>query len=217
MHAHDVDELVFTSTSTVYGEAPCPTPEDYGPLEPISVYGASKLASEGILSTYAHTYGLTVRNVRFANVVGPRSRGAVIPDFIEKILADPSVLTILGNGHQEKSYLHVSDCVEAVHHVWKHAHDRLETFNVGTMSTTSVDRIAEIVCDELGVDPSISYTGGKQGWAGDVPRMHLSIEKIRDTGWEPSFSSDEAVLRAAKSLVQELEAASRERHRQELV
>ena len=103
-----VDRFVFTSSSTVYGEAPRPTPEDYGPLEPISVYGASKLAEESLVSTYAHSHDLQSWVFRFANIVGPRLRGAVVPDFVEKLRADPTELTILGDGRQRKSYMHVS-------------------------------------------------------------------------------------------------------------
>ncbi|MFW6000098.1 MAG: NAD-dependent epimerase/dehydratase family protein, partial [Halorubrum sp.] len=101
-----VDRFAFTSSSTVYGEAPRPTPEDYAPLEPISIYGSSKLADEGLISTHAHSYGIQSWVFRFANIVGPRQRGNVIPDFIEKLDADPTDLEILGDGRQEKSYMH---------------------------------------------------------------------------------------------------------------
>ena len=153
-----VDNVVFTSSSTVYGEAPRPTPEDYAPLEPISVYGASKLTDEALLSTYAHSQGMTVWCFRFANIVGPKQRGNVIPDFIQKLLADPETLEILGDGRQEKSYLHVTECVDAICHVVEHASDPLNTYNLGTRTTTSVNRIADIVADELGLDPANTYT-----------------------------------------------------------
>ena len=201
-----VDNFAFTSSSTVYGEAPRPTPEDYAPLEPISVYGASKLTDEALLSTYAHSQGMTVWCFRFANIVGPKQRGNVIPDFIEKLLADPDTLEILGDGRQEKSYLHVTECVDAICHVVEHAGDRLNTYNLGTRTTTSVNRIADIVADELGVDPAYTYTGGDRGWTGDVPKMRLSIEKLAALGWEPTQSSDEAVRRATRELAAELRA-----------
>ena len=200
----DVTEIAYTSSSTVYGEAPRPTPEDYAPLEPISAYGASKLADEGLLSARAHSHDLTVWNFRFANVVGPRLRGAVIPDFIEKLLDDPERLTILGNGRQEKSYLHIEDCLDAMCHVVEHADDAMNTYNLGTRTTTSVDRIATIVADELGVDPEREYTGGERGWTGDVPKMRLSIEKLAALGWEPRRSSDEAVRQSTRELINEL-------------
>ncbi|SEU12181.1 NAD-dependent epimerase/dehydratase family protein [Natrinema hispanicum] len=201
-----VDKIAFTSSSTVYGEAPRPTPEDYAPLEPISIYGAAKSAEESVLSVYAHSHDFTVWNFRFANVVGPRFGAGVIPDFIEKLAGNPEVLTILGNGRQEKSYMHVEECGEAIKHVIKCAPDEtgpMHTYNLGTQTTTSVDRIADIVSDEMGLDPEYKYTGGDRGWEGDVPKMRLSIEKLGVLGWKPKLSSDKSVRRAAKQLVSE--------------
>ncbi|OVE85152.1 NAD-dependent epimerase/dehydratase family protein [Natronolimnobius baerhuensis] len=205
MNEADVTELAYTSSSTVYGEAPRPTPEDYSPLEPISLYGASKLADEGLLSTYAHSHDFTVWNVRFANIVGPRLRGAVIPDFIEKLRDDPSTLTILGNGRQEKSYMHITDCLDALLTVVETTDDPMNTYNLGTQTTTSVTQIADIVSDELGLEPTYEYTGGDRGWVGDVPKMRLGIEKLSELGWEPRFESDGAVRRAAAQLLAEFE------------
>ncbi|WP_160133336.1 NAD-dependent epimerase/dehydratase family protein [Halococcus salsus] len=199
-----VSNIAFTSSSTVYGEAPMPTPEDHAPLEPISIYGASKLADEGLLSTYAHSYGFTVWLYRFANIVGPNQRGNVVPDFIEKLDENPDELEILGDGRQEKSYLHVSDCVEAVCHVVESTEEPMNTYNLGTETTTSVTRIADIVADEMGVDPEYSYTGGDRGWTGDVPKMRLAVEKLTDLGYEPELSSDEAVRRGARELIDEI-------------
>jgi Nucleoside-diphosphate-sugar epimerases len=201
MRAVDVSNVAFTSSSTVYGEAPRPTPEDYAPLEPISIYGSSKLADEALLSTYAHSYGFTVWTFRFANIVGPNQRGNVVPDFIEKLARDPTELEILGDGRQEKSYMHVSECVDAIEHVIEHANDDLNTYNLGTRTTTSVTAIADIVSDELGLDPTYSYTGGDRGWTGDVPKMRLSIEKLAGLGWEPQLSSHESVRRGAQQLI----------------
>jgi len=204
MESVGVDRIAFTSSSTVYGEAPRPTPEDYAPLEPISIYGAGKLAEEGLLSVYGHSHGFTVWNFRFANVVGPRLRGAVVPDFIEKLGADPSTLEILGNGRQEKSYLHITDCVDAMCHVVAGTDDAVNTFNLGTRTTTSVDRIATIVAEEMGVDPVREYTGGERGWTGDVPKMRLSIEKLSALGWEPTIASDEAIRQTTRTLMETL-------------
>ncbi|WP_256402855.1 NAD-dependent epimerase/dehydratase family protein [Halorubrum salinum] len=199
-----VDRLAFTSSSTVYGEAPRPTPEDYGPLEPISIYGSSKLADEALISTHAHSYGIRSWVFRFANIVGPRQRGNVVPDFIEKLDADPTELEILGDGRQEKSYMHVTECVDAMEFVVEHADDDLNIYNLGTRTTTSVTDIADIVSDELGVDPEYGYTGGDRGWTGDVPKMRLSIEKLAALGWEPSVESDAAVRRSARELIDEI-------------
>jgi len=203
MDAVGVDRLAFTSSSTVYGEAARPTPEDH-PTEPISVYGATKLAEESLCASYAHTRDFRVWTVRFANVVGPGLRGAVVPDFIEKLRADPGTLEILGDGRQEKSYMHVTDCVDALCHVVEHADGAMNTDNLGTRTTTSVTRIADIVSDVLGVDPEYEYTGGDRGWPGDVPRMRLSIEKLEALGWEPDLGSDAAVRRCARELAEEL-------------
>lgn len=199
--SNDIDTFAYASSSTVYGEAPRPTPEDYAPLEPISVYGASKLADEGFVSTYAHSYGLKAYVYRFANVVGSRLRGAVIPDFIEKLQDDPETLMILGDGRQEKSYMHVDDCVDAMCYIIEHADEgSIHTYNLGTRTTTSVDTIARIVADVLNVSPEYEYTGGDRGWTGDVPRMRLSVEKLRGLGWEPSIESRNAVHQAAEEL-----------------
>lgn len=204
MHTVGVDKFVFTSSSTVYGEAPRPTPEDYAPLEPISIYGSSKLADEGLISTYAHSYDIQSWIFRFANIVGPYQRGNVVPDFIEKLDADPSELTILGDGHQEKSYLHVSECVDAMQYVIENADEDLNIYNLGTKTTTAVTTIADIISTELGVDPEYTYTGGDRGWTGDVPKMRLSIQKLAALGWEPSMTSDEAIRRGTQDLIAEI-------------
>jgi len=200
----DVSKLCFTSSSTVYGEAPMPTPESHAPLEPISVYGAAKLANEGLISTYAYSYGIQAWTFRFANIVGPRLRGAVIPDFIEKLQTDPEHLTILGDGRQEKSYMHIDDCIEAMFHIIQNDDSRYSVYNLGTETTTSVTRIADIVCDVLDLEPEYKYTGGRRGWTGDVPKMRLSIEKLRENGWKPSLESDEAVRLATSELAAEI-------------
>ena len=199
-----VEHFAFTSSSTVYGEAPRPTPEDYAPLEPISIYGSSKLADEALISTYAHSYGIQSWVFRFANIVGPYQRGNVVPDFIEKLTGDPTELEILGDGRQEKSYMYVEECVAAMKYVVEHADEPLNIYNLGTKTTTSVTDIADIVSNELGVDPEYTYTGGDRGWTGDVPKMRLSIKKLAALGWEPARSSDEAVRQGAQDLIAEI-------------
>lgn len=204
MHAVGVNKFAFTSSSTVYGEAPRPTPEDYAPLEPISIYGSSKLADEGLISTYAHSYGVQSWIFRFANIVGPYQRGTVVPDFIEKLDEDPGELTILGDGRQEKSYMHVSECVDAMQYVVENADDDLNIYNLGTKTTTSVTEIADIISDELGANPEYTYTGGDRGWTGDVPKMRLSIQKLAALGWEPSMSSHEVIRHGSQDLIAEI-------------
>ena len=199
-----VDNVAFTSSSTVYGEAPRPTPEDFAPLEPISIYGASKLGEESLLSVYANSHDMTAWVFRFANIVGPRlQKGAVIPDFIHKLREDPDPLEILGDGRQEKSYMHVEECIDAMCHVVEHADRPFNVYNLGTRTTTSVTTIADIVSDEMGLDPDYEFTGGDRGWVGDVPRMRLSIEKLSALGWEPAQSSDDAVRQAVRELLDE--------------
>ena len=198
-----VDNVAFTSSSTVYGEAPRPTPEDFAPMEPISMYGASKLSEESLVSVYAKSYGMQAWVYRFANIVGPRlQKGAVIPDFIHKLRESPDTLEILGDGRQEKSYMHVAECVDAMCYVVEEADDDLNVFNLGTRTTTSVTTIADIVSEAMGLDPTYEFTGGDRGWVGDVPRMRLSIEKLAALGWEPAQSSDDAVSQAAAELLE---------------
>jgi UDP-glucose 4-epimerase len=195
-----VDTFAFASSSTVYGEAPTPTPETYGPLEPISLYGASKLACEGLCTAYEGTFGVDTYVYRFANVVGGRGHG-VVPDFVRKLNDDATTLEILGDGRQRKSYTHVTDCVDAmVHVVESDACD--ETFyNIGTRDTVSVTRIAEIVSDVMDARPEFEYTGGERGWKGDVPRMRLDVERLCGTGWKPEHDSEESVRRTVRELV----------------
>ncbi len=162
------------------------------------------MADEALLSTYAHSYDFTAWVFRFANIVGPHQRGNVIPDFIEKLLDDPTKLEILGDGRQEKSYMHVEECVDAIIHVVEHADQDLNTYNLGTRTTTSVTAIADIICEEMGLNPDYEYTGGDRGWTGDVPKMRLSIEKLASLGWEPSMSSHESVRRGVGDIVAEL-------------
>lgn len=200
-----VDRFAFASTSAVYGEAPRPTPEDHAPLEPISTYGACKLAEEALLSVYAHSHGFQVWAFRFANVVGPHQRNTVVPDFIEKLLEDPETLTILGDGRQEKAYIHVSDTVDGMRHVLAEADDAFNLYNLGTETTIPVTRIADIVSDVVGVDPDYEFTGGERGWMGDIPRMRLDIEQAMGLGWTPALESADAVRRAAEELLPELQ------------
>ncbi len=196
-----VSNVAFTSSCTVYGEAGEPTPETYGPLEPISVYGATKLGEEALLSVYGHTHDFTVWTFRFANIVGPRFGAGVVPDFVEKLTEDPETLTILGNGKQTKSYMHVTECVDAMCHVVEHTDEPVNTFNLATQSTTSVDRIADIVSEEMGLDPDYEYTGGERGWEGDVSTVLLPIDELLNLGWENELSSDESVRKVARQLI----------------
>jgi UDP-glucose 4-epimerase len=201
-----LSQMVFTSSSTVYGDASeIPTPEDHGPLKPISIYGASKLASEALISSFAHTYGFKAIICRLANIVGPRSKHGVIYDFIEKLRANPTELEILGDGTQRKSYLYVDDCVSAMMTLLERAEGRVEIFNVGSEDWVDVKTIAKIVMEEMGLkDVSFRFTGGVdggRGWKGDVKYMLLSIEKLKALGWRPKLNSAEAVRKTARGLL----------------
>jgi UDP-glucose 4-epimerase len=200
--------LVFASTSTVYGEASkIPTPEDYAPLKPISTYGASKLACEALIAAYAYTYGFNAVIYRLANIVGPRSRHGVLCDFVQKLRRNPEELEILGDGAQTKSYLHVSDCVEAMLLGLKKSGGQVEIFNVGSEDQVDVKTIAETVIEEMGLkNVKLTFTGGVdggRGWKGDVKNMLLDISKIKSLGWKPRLNSKQAVREAAKRIIKE--------------
>ncbi len=204
----DVKFLVFTSSSTVYGDAEViPTPEDYAPLEPISVYGGAKLAAEALISGYAHTFGFKALIFRLANIIGERSNHGVIYDFIIKLRKNPEELEILGDGTQRKSYLHVSDTVEGILQIFEHFRkgDRtVDFYNLGNDDWITVREIAEIVSEEMGLKPKFRFTGGVdggRGWKGDVKFMRLSIEKAKKTGWGPRLNSYEAVRRTVRELL----------------
>ncbi len=203
MRANDVPELVFTSTSTVYGEAAViPTPETYTPLEPISVYGATKLACEALISSYCHSFDMQAWVYRFANIIGERSTHGVIRDFIRKLQNDPHELEILGDGRQTKSYLDVHECVEAMQYGVEHAHEPFNVFNIGSEDWITVATIADIVVEEMGLDGvRYRFTGGARGWVGDVPRMQLSIEKLKRLGWRPVIGSEQSVRTAVRAML----------------
>jgi UDP-glucose 4-epimerase len=205
----DIETLVFSSTSTVYGEPNViPTPETYAPLKPISHYGASKLAAEALITSYASMYGFHTIIYRMANVVGPRSNHGIIFDFIEKLRRNLEELQVLGDGSQSKSYLHIEDCIRGIIHGAEKAGRKVEILNIGSEDRVDVLSIAGIVTQEMGLnDVRINLTGGVdggRGWKGDVKIMQLDTSKIRSLGWCPLLSSREAVRKTAHSLVQEL-------------
>jgi len=204
MRVHAVPELVFTSTSTVYGNATViPTPEYYAPFEPVSVYGASKLACEALISAYCHSFEMRSWQFRFANIIGSRSGHGVITDFVRKLRADPGELEILGDGKQTKSYLEVRECIRAVEFAIAHAHQPVNTFNIGSEDWIDVVAIADIVTDAMGLkNVNYRFTGGELGWVGDVPKMQLSVERLKALGWRPELGSRESVRIAAQAAVQ---------------
>lgn len=206
MRIAEVRRISFASSSAVYGEAGVmPTPEDYGPVMPISLYGASKLAGEALITAWAGTFGAQGFIHRFANIVGPRGTHGVIFDFIHKLKKDPARLEVLGDGNQEKSYMSAHDCVQSMIHVIDLGGNGPVLNNLGTGDTCSVSRIAEIVIEESGLEGvSIDFTGGKRGWAGDVPKTYLDVTKLLDTGFEPTAMSEQAVRDTARVLISEI-------------
>jgi len=203
MREFGVKNIAFTSTSTVYGEATTvPTPENYGPLMPISLYGASKLACEALISAYCHTFNMTACLYRFANIIGPRSTHGVIFDFMRRLRNDPSKLTILGDGRQSKSYLHVGDCVDAMLFAVERQNGPVNIYNIGSEDRIDVTGIAKIVTQEMGLNGvEFEYTGGTRGWVGDVAFMGLSVEKMKALGWTPKHNSEESVRLCVRSLL----------------
>ncbi len=207
MRRNDVKEILFASSSTVYGEAlKLPTPEDYGPYMPISSYGASKMAGEGFITAYSHYYGIRGTIFRFANIVGKNSTHGVIFDFIKKLQKNRSELEILGDGTQKKSYMHVTDCVSSMIYVHERM-NRTEIVNLGNREMTSVTTIAQKVVEKMRL-PGVKfrYTGGKdgRGWAGDVKVAQLDVSKLFSTGWKNSLNSDQAVEKAVEETLEQM-------------
>ena len=203
--------IVFASTSTIYGEASTqPTPEDYGPLFPISTYGASKLACEAMIASYAYTYGMRGLILRLGNVVGARSNHGVIADFLKKLKQNPDSLEVLGDGTQSKSYIHISDCISAIGIIvlnFLNLEKRVDAYNVSSADRVSVRRIAEIVLEEAGGKGQIRTTGGVdggRGWMGDVKLMHLSNQKLRNLGWTEQYNSEAAIKQATRELMRQV-------------
>jgi UDP-glucose 4-epimerase len=207
MRRADVRSLVFTSTSTVYGEAKVvPTPEDYTPMEPISLYGASKLACEAIISSYCHTFDFHAVVLRFANVVGGRSTHGVVYDFVRKLQRNPRELEILGREPgTRKSYCYVEDCISGILAGWSAAARPFEVFNIGSEDQITVQEVADTVCAAMGLkDVRYRWTGGVdngRGWKGDVRNMGLDVTKLKSTGWSPRYGSRDAVEKAVMDLL----------------
>lgn len=189
-----ISQIAFASSSAIYGNYPGVLREDAGPLFPISNYGAMKLASEGILSAALEKFLKRVWIFRFPNVVGSRATHGAIYDFIQKLRRNPAELEVLGDGTQEKPYLHVSELIDAMLHLFQKAQQPLNYFNIAPSgSGTTVRFIAEATVRAVSPKAKIRYTGGSKGWVGDVPRFTYSIDKLKATGWSPKLASDDAV------------------------
>jgi UDP-glucose 4-epimerase len=209
MRREGVRRLAFASTSAVYGVSRVqPIPEN-SPMQPISLYGASKLSCEAMIGAFQHLFSMNCWVFRFANIVGRKVRKSgqtVIGDFIVKLHHNPHRLQILGDGRQAKSYLLTEECVDAILFAVEHARDGLNIFNLGCSDSLPVRRIADMIVDAMGLD-SVQYefTGGEGGWPGDVPCFVLDVNAIRRLGWTAHFTSEQAVLSAIHSTLTECE------------
>jgi UDP-glucose 4-epimerase len=194
MRVRSVKQIIFPSSSAVYGEAAGPIAESYGPLRPVSFYGAAKLASEAYVSAFCHQFGIQAWIFRFPNVVGERATHGVMFDFIARLRENPKKLMILGDGSQSKPYLYVQDLIDAMMLGWRKMDEQVNISNIGVRSATSVTRIAEIVVEEMKLNGvALRYTGGERGWQGDVPTYQYDLSVMHRLGWSSPRTSEEAV------------------------
>jgi len=213
MRKYDIQNFVFASSSTVYGEPKViPTSENYAPLLPISPYGASKLACEALISSYCYNYGINGTICRFANIVGQRSNHGVIFDFIKKLQNNNQELEVLGDGTQSKSYMHIQDCIDGFIFCASNKKERVKIFNMGNIDVTDVLSIASIVMKAMNLENvKIKTTGGidgGRGWKGDVKQMHLDISKLKGLGWHPEISSNNSVKIAASEILSDINSTT---------
>ncbi|MBN2403116.1 MAG: NAD-dependent epimerase/dehydratase family protein [Spirochaetes bacterium] len=196
-----ISKLFFASSSAIYGDTFSNLTENFGPLLPISHYGAGKLASEAFISSFSACYDIQSWIVRFPNVVGERATHGVIYDFINKLKSNPGKLEVLGDGEQYKPYLYVKDLVDAMLFIWNKSSDRFNVFNIGVESRTKVRTIALMVVEEMGLNTEIKYSGGSRGWVGDVPVFNYNLSKLHNLGWKAKITSDEAVKKSIRYIL----------------
>jgi len=203
MRAAGVKRIAFSSTGSVYGEPQVfPTPEDAPFPVQTSLYGASKLACEGLIAAYCEGFGFEGFVFRFVSILGERYTHGHVFDFCKSLLRDPSTLRVLGNGRQRKSYLYVGDCIDAILKAVAKSPDRLNTFNLGTAEYCEVNDSIGWITGRLGLSPKLDYSGGERGWIGDSPFIFLDCSRIRALGWQPTLTIEEAVIRTVDYLVQ---------------
>lgn len=207
MRVNNIKKIVFTSSNVVYGEATqSPTAEDYGPLLPISFYGAGKLACEAVISAYCHNFDFNAWIYRFGNIIGKRPTHGVVLDFYEKLKQNPSELLVLGDGNQSKPYIEVQDCIDGMLFGLRHSHEQINLFNLGTTGAVYVRDIAKIVIKEIGLKKvKVRFAGGVRGWPGDVHTVRLDVSKLKSLGWRPKYPTSLQALRAgAKDIIKDL-------------
>ncbi|MBR5408199.1 MAG: NAD-dependent epimerase/dehydratase family protein [Lachnospiraceae bacterium] len=201
MRANDIKRIGFSSTGSVYGEAEViPTPENAPFPVQTSLYGASKLACEGLLAAYAEGFGYTAYIFRFVSILGERYTHGHVFDFCKRLKDDPSHLHILGDGHQKKSYLYVKDCMEAILTVVRNTNEKVNIYNLGTDEYVEVNDSVRFICGKLGVKPEFTYAGGERGWIGDNPFIYLDTKKVRSLGWAPKATIEEGVIKTVEYL-----------------
>ena len=201
MRANDVRRIAFSSTGSIYGEPSVfPTPEDCPFPVQTSLYGASKLAAEGLIGAYCAGFGVQGLIFRFVSILGERYTHGHVFDFYRKLLEDPTSIEVLGDGRQRKSYLYVQDCIDAMLLVLEQLAEPVGIFNLGTDEYCAVDDSLGWICEELGVNPERRYTGGERGWIGDSPFIFLDWGRIRALGWRPKIGIREGVVRTLRYL-----------------
>jgi UDP-glucose 4-epimerase len=203
MRRNDVRRIAFSSTGSVYGEAPViPTPEACPFPVQTSLYGASKLAAEGMIAAYCEGYGMQAFLFRFVSILGERYSHGHVFDFYRQLLEHPNRLRVLGDGHQRKSYLYVQDCVDAIFQAVETAPDRVNILNLGTDEYCEVNDSIRWISEELGLRPELEYTGGDRGWIGDNPFIFLDCSKMRKLGWKPRCSIQEGIVKTLRYLTE---------------
>ncbi len=203
MISKKIRRIFYTSGSGIYGDPGSKkVMETYGPLFPVSYYGATKLSAESLIYAFSYLHNLKSFILRPANIIGVRATHGVIFDFINQLRKNPQALRILGDGKQYKSYLYISDVIEAINCVWSKSKERINLFNLSSNSTITVNRIAEIVIEEMGLtNVDIIRTGGYGGWKGDVPIIKLDNKKIKKLGWNERYNCEEAVRKTVRELI----------------
>jgi UDP-glucose 4-epimerase len=202
MRTHGIKKIVFSSTGSVYGEATVfPTPENAPFPVQTSLYGNSKVAAEGLISSYCEGFGFQGFIFRFVSILGERYTHGHVFDFYQKLLADPSRLEVLGNGKQRKSYLYIQDCINAILLAIDRATDRVSIFNLGQDEYCEVNQSIGWICQRLQLKPELAYTGGERGWIGDNPFIFLDCSRIRALGWTPTMSIQKGVIKTLEYLI----------------
>jgi len=206
MRVNKIKKIIFSSSSNIYGNPiKIPTPEDTGMLFPVSLYGAAKLASEGLISSFCHLFDMQSWIFRFGYVVGPDMTRGAIKDFIQKLNHNSGELEILGNGLQQRDIIFIDDCIDGILFSLENSNDIINVFNLGSGTTITINDIAKMIIKEMDLkNTKIKYTGGKEGWSGDIPVVHFDISKIKKLGWHPKLNAKMAVKLVVKESLEKI-------------